>query len=303
MTFKPGKYFSPGKLLISGEYIVLNGAQALAVPTRLGQTLDVSIINSKELHWEVLDHQGQTRFQSAWSSEGTVVSSSDESWNKIIEKTLRFLKSQGVELSGFALQFAVQFPAEWGLGSSSTLVANVAKATGVNAMELFQNTQTGSGYDVAVGMEESAILYSLIDNQPNWQRVEFLPPFLDQLFLVYLGQKQKSETEVKRFSERPAPKEEDISKVSGISSTMIHENDPIVFQKLIREHEERIASLIARTPVGESLFNDFPGSVKSLGAWGGDFILALADEGADAKDYFRKKGFEVVFEYTELVSS
>ena len=32
---------SNGKLLVSAEYLVLDGAEALAFPTRLGQTLSV----------------------------------------------------------------------------------------------------------------------------------------------------------------------------------------------------------------------------------------------------------------------
>ena len=34
-------YYSNGKLLLTGEYVVLDGAEALAVPTRFGQNLTV----------------------------------------------------------------------------------------------------------------------------------------------------------------------------------------------------------------------------------------------------------------------
>ena len=35
-------YYSNGKLLITGEYVVLDGATALAIPTKYGQSLCVS---------------------------------------------------------------------------------------------------------------------------------------------------------------------------------------------------------------------------------------------------------------------
>ncbi|MEQ3661167.1 MAG: GHMP kinase, partial [Flavobacterium sp.] len=34
-------YYSNGKLLLTGEYVVLDGAKALAVPTKFGQSLSI----------------------------------------------------------------------------------------------------------------------------------------------------------------------------------------------------------------------------------------------------------------------
>lgn len=50
------------------------------------------------------------------------------------------------------------------------------------------------------------------------------------------------------------------------------------------------------------LFHDFPGEIKSLGAWGGDFLLAAASTNVEKqKKYFQQKGFETSFNYKELV--
>jgi mevalonate kinase len=50
------QFYAPGKLLITGEYAVLDGAWALALPTRLGQTLTVTptqIQNNKPaVYWQ-----------------------------------------------------------------------------------------------------------------------------------------------------------------------------------------------------------------------------------------------------------
>jgi len=51
--------------------------------------------------------------------------------------------------------------------------------------------------------------------------------------------------------------------------------------------------------VQEALFDDFRGVIKSLGAWGGDFVLAISKD--NPTDYFKERGFEVVIPYHEMI--
>ena len=51
-TFK-----SHGKLLITGEYFVINGAKALSIPTSYYQTLKVDKIESKIISWKSYDNK------------------------------------------------------------------------------------------------------------------------------------------------------------------------------------------------------------------------------------------------------
>ncbi len=44
-----------GKLLISGEYTILDGSLSLALPTQKGQVLHYKYINQDILHWRSLD--------------------------------------------------------------------------------------------------------------------------------------------------------------------------------------------------------------------------------------------------------
>ena len=60
-------YYSHGKLLISCEYAVLDGAKALALPTKLGQRLDVSKKYTKNIHWKSLDYQNKLWFETTLS--------------------------------------------------------------------------------------------------------------------------------------------------------------------------------------------------------------------------------------------
>lgn len=49
-------------------------------------------------------------------------------------------------------------------------------------------------------------------------------------------------------------------------------------------------------------FPDFQGEIKSLGAWGGDIVLATASNGKEAlESYFKAKGYEKVIPYAELI--
>ena len=49
----------------------------------------------------------------------------------------------------------------------------------------------------------------------------------------------------------------------------------------------------------EYLLREYDGEIKSLGAWGGDFILASALD-KNPTDYFKSKGFNTVLNFNEL---
>ena len=69
--------------------------------------------------------------------------------------------------------------------------------------------------------------------------------------------------------------------------------------QILAQHEALVAATLGMEPVQTALFPDFPGQTKSLGAWGGDFILATGNE--HTPDYFVKKGFKTVIPYREMV--
>jgi len=52
-------YYMHGKFLITGEYLVLKGALALAQPLRFGQHMDVKKTTEPILHWKSLDVAGK----------------------------------------------------------------------------------------------------------------------------------------------------------------------------------------------------------------------------------------------------
>ena len=82
-------YFSNGKLLITGEYVVLDGAVALAVPTTVGQSLTVETISEEKILWKSLDEKGQIWFEDELfiTSDGSLRSNkkTDESSIRLIQ--------------------------------------------------------------------------------------------------------------------------------------------------------------------------------------------------------------------------
>ena len=71
------------------------------------------------------------------------------------------------------------------------------------------------------------------------------------------------------------------------------------FENILFEHEKLISGIIQQKPVQEELFSDYFGQIKSLGAWGGDFILATGND--ETPNYFRSKGFETVIPYGDMI--
>ena len=52
-------------------------------------------------------------------------------------------------------------------------------------------------------------------------------------------------------------------------------------------------------PVKEELFQNYFGEVKSLGAWGGDFVMVTGNN--KTVDYFKEKGYNTILSYNQMV--
>jgi hypothetical protein len=161
----------------------------------------------------------------------------------------------------------------------------------------------GSGYDIACAGSEKALLY-LLENYENRkvEIIDFAPPFLDKLYFVYLGKKQNSRSGITHYRMMVEDKKDEIKRLTEITKAIITCTSLDNFCQLITEHETIIGRKLKLPIQKENYFPDFPGAIKSLGAWGGDFILAASNEPTEKiRDYFNKKGMDVFFHYKELV--
>ncbi|MBQ6771553.1 MAG: hypothetical protein IJP44_11330 [Bacteroidales bacterium] len=297
-------YHSHGKFLLTGEYLVLRGALSLALPLKFGQDLEIEQLetNNGQLFWKAWRPEG--KWFSVTMNRNNLVNFSTNAPDKalMLSQILQAVKSLNPNaFEGNDLNFTTRldFDPNWGLGSSSTLIANLARWANVNPYELLKLTFGGSGYDIACATAEQPIYYQLIDGKPQVETIDFQPPFAEHLFFVYQGQKQSSSKEIKAFLEKanPTDLQNDIEAVSKISRALPKCESLDEFAMLLQCHERIIARCIGQEPV-QKRFPDFEGVLKSLGAWGGDFILAATGWGENqVREYFKKYGLEVVFGY------
>ena len=321
-------YYSHGKFLLTGEYLVLKGALALATPLKLGQSLTVETVCTPSLHWDAYKPDGPW-FSVALNPENLeIIDSDDQSKAEKLRQILQAVKQLNPKaFEGNNLKFTtcLDFDPNWGLGSSSTLIANLARWADVNPYELLKLTFGGSGYDIACATAEGPIYYQLSTTEsalrqaqgpqgpkvvelvegptPKVEPIDFNPPFAEHLFFIYQGQKQSSSKEIKAFlaQANPIDLHKDIESVSEISCAVPKCENLDEFGMLMQCHERIISRCIGQEPV-QKHFPDFEGLLKSLGAWGGDFILAATNWDRDqVRAYFKGKGLDVVFGYNDLV--
>ena len=292
--------------MLTGEYFVLDGALALAVPVRFGQQLRVTEGHHvSHHHWASLDHQGRPWFEGRFSAMGAYLSGTEELVGRRLESLLQGIERQrpdfwlGKPLYRFETRLG--FPRQWGLGSSSTLVAALADWAEVDAFQLLADTFGGSGYDIACAHARQPILFQRRDGSRHFVECPYTPAFADNICFVYLGKKQDSREGIARYRQVVQDSPRLIQRISGLTMAFLGARTPQEGVAIMDAHEQLVSEALQLPKVKDRYFHSFPGAVKSLGAWGGDFVLALSDKPAEAtRQYFRVKGFETVLTWREM---
>jgi mevalonate kinase len=300
------KFYSNGKLLITGEYLVLDGAKAFALPTKFGQSLIIEEGSNKEIHWISYDHDGSVWFANTISFAAIINPSPSE--KESVQSTLITILHQAYLLNpkfindshGFKVSTKLSFPRQWGLGTSSTLINNIAQWTQVNAFTLLNTSFGGSGYDIACAQNNTPIVYQLENGVPKVTQVSFAPAFTKNIYFVYLNKKQNSKTAISNYqNKKSAAIAAHIIQNNKITQALLATSSLSTFIELIKKHEARMSVTLETGTVQETLFPDFDGAIKSLGAWGGDFILAISN--GNPTTYFKSKGYETVLPYEQII--
>ena len=294
--------YSNGKVLLTGEYVILDGALSLAAPSKFGQHLKFQENLSNIINWKSINFDGNIWFECLITSDTLKVKSTSsqkisntlvEIINFIREYNPAFLKNCGSDIST-----NLTFEKNLGLGSSSTLISNLSKISGVNPYTLNNKIFKGSGYDIACAESISPILYKLDKDQKIINEVSFKPSFNENIYFVYLNKKQNSILEIEKYNKNKASNSI-INEISDITSEILVCNSIDRFNKLIEAHELIISKLISKQTVKDLLFKDFDGYIKSLGAWGGDMIMVTSQ--IDPSQYFIEKGYSTIFKFKELL--
>lgn len=302
-------FYSHGKLLLTAEYLVLDGVNALAVPTQKGQWLFVEENETDQIIWRSYDQENTCWFETRLTINETSLSPTQESPEEnSITNTLITILTSAKELNpnflssgkGYLVEARLEFNRQWGLGSSSTLINNIAQWAKVDAFKLLDQSFGGSGYDIACAQNDTPILYKRNEGKPIIKEINFDPKFKENLFFIYLNRKQDSKESIKRYQSLPLKdfdKAEEM--VNQITTKLLDSATLEEFKSLIDQHEEIISKIIKTPTVKSTLFPEYGGSIKSLGGWGGDFILVTGT--LSDIEYFKTKGYSTIIPYEKMV--
>jgi len=304
--------YANGKLLITNEYVVLDGATALAFPCKFGQSLRYDYNSSEKIHWESFDYQNNSWFKAEFTSDLALISTNDIQKAEFLQLILNYcFKKADSNLitqikNGISITTHLTFPNNWGLGSSSTLLVLLAQLFEIDAYSLHFATTNGSGYDIACGLASTPLLYQLPNGiqKPVVTTLTYNPfeVFKENIFFIHLNQKQKSDREVASYSQ--LKKELDLAPIceelSKLTQQLIATNSLSNFNELMETHEAILSNVLQRNTIKDDLFQLYKGGIiKSLGAWGGDFVLVTGNN--SDLDYFREKGYSTILSFDKMI--
>ena len=303
-------FYSHGKLLLTGEYLVLDGAKSLAIPTAKGQTLEVVDTLDNRIIWISKTVQDKIWFASQFlinSLDPVLDTEKNESTKKaqVLSKILKEAKKLNPSFlnknKGVTVTTRLEFDLDWGLGSSSTLINNIAQWANVNAFQLLEESFGGSGYDIAAAQNATPIVYQRQQPQPIVTSIDFDPPFSDLLYFVHLNQKKDSKDAIKHYRNQPQPAlVKNIEIINRLTQNLLQVNSILDFEKVINTHEHVLSQILKTETIKSLAFPDYEYSIKSLGGWGGDFVLVTIRSPKDLS-YFKEKGYSTILPYSEMI--
>ena len=200
------KFYSHGKILLTGEYAVLEGVKALALPTQRGQSIQINYTDEQTIAWRSYSAKNKVWIDCRFTFALECIEQ-NQTDDLLVQQLAHILLSvkkmapnfykQGVQIATF-----LEFDRDWGLGSSSTLIYNLAQWLQLNPYDLLESTFGGSGYDIAIAQHGLPLFYTRNGNTPGIKIVDFSPKFMDQLYFVHLNQKQKSSDAIQNFQQQ-----------------------------------------------------------------------------------------------------
>ena len=260
-----------------------------------------------DLYWKSYDTNGEEWFSAQISLyDFSAVKTTDDKKALYLKKLLKGAVRLNSEFlskwNGFDVKTYLEFNKDWGLGSSSSLIYMVAQWADVNPLLLHFQVSDGSGYDTACAGADLPITYAFDGETINYTEIEFDPSFKNNLYFIYLNNKQSSKAAVEYYFKNVKKRKTLVKKQTEITEAVIKCKSLAEFIKLITSHEELVSEHLNLPTVKSQYFSDFEGGIKSLGAWGGDFVLAATNQNeSQVKAYFSSKGYDTVVPYNEMI--
>jgi len=260
-----------------------------------------------DLVWYSYDQSGQEWFKAQISlMDFSAVKTTDEAIASYLQKLLKGAVRLNSEFlskwNGFDVKTYLEFPTNWGLGSSSSLTYLVAQWADVNPLLLHFQVSEGSGYDVACAGADNPIVYCLEDDTINYTEIDFDPSFKEKIYFVHLNEKVSSKEAVEYYFKKVKGRKTLVKRIADLTDQFVKCNSFKGFCEMINEHEAIMSEALQMETVKKRLFSDFDGSIKSLGAWGGDFVMACSkDPEPVVQSYFNKRGFNTILAYQNMI--
>jgi len=282
-------FYAPGKVMLCGEYTVTIGQEALALPTQLGQWMRVWEFEMKDewkLVWQSQDIDGQAWWNMSFSLEQFLVDSDtvfeEFADDAIALNLLKMLQQLPMKTwtpgKSVRIETHLQFPQEWGLGSSSTLCALLARWSLGDAQKIQQAVWGGSGYDVAVAEVGKPLVYWISGDEPNWAEWRLRPELSANWWILMPGNKQNSRESLRSVKERLLELQQEpfiMHQLKQIIDRIKLAEDVPTMEAGLEMYQAILGTMLeVDTPYQKMGWQPVRGGLcKWLGAWGGDMIL------------------------------
>jgi len=285
-----------GKLLLTGEYAITQSARGIAMPTSFGQHLSLESYEGPEhVLWVALDNENKPWFTAGFDREGRVLHSSSEAMAQKLQVFLEPVRQSNGWNASVRAQTKVDFPRLWGLGTSSTLCALLAQWAKIDALS-YRKLHGGSGYDLACAQANGAISYELSHEQPEIKDVQ-LPEVLKESVFVYRGAKQNTDSSLKLVRSKPFSSEQ-CKEITRLSDAFLLAKSIEDLESIIEKHELLIANHLGLERAIDGPFKGVVGQVKSLGGWGGDFVMLTRFE--ENRQWLEANGFTTIIPFETM---
>ena len=298
------QYKANTKFLLTGEYALLQGADALVLPLYYTQRLVVKETVGDALEWESWERDR------LWYANTFTVNINDNYTSKLdkylgnlIQQILKLNRDTEGLFKGKRMRVDADFNLQWGLGSSSTLISLLSQYAKVDAYILNSLISNGSGYDVVAATQDKSFVFTKTEKYYQNESAELNYSFKDKLYFVYTGRKQDTNESIRRFNGiKKRMIKSEVQDISKITKELIEVKSLSQFQYLITEHEKIIAKITDQESPLKHYLPNFIGAAKSLGAWGGDFILITwKDSEQELQKYLQKQNINTYFPWKDIV--
>jgi len=280
-------YFATGKVMLTGEYLVMNGFDCIALPSKLGQWMHVWDFETPQGSPDFIIYQAKDINDNVWFETKIILPNFEimdpaQVENIQVDRLVGILKMADVEFwqegKSYRIETQLEFERVWGLGSSSTLVKLFADFLHLDPLNIQFEIFGGSGYDVAIAQLQKPMVYSLTPDNSNWKYWKLDKSLTENWHVVFYGEKMDSRSSVSAVQDALNDIAEDdfytaqFDKILEMSKSA---TDIISLESSLEMYQMLLAQALFM-PTTYDLLGIKPvnkGLCKWLGAWGGDMIL------------------------------